>query len=71
MVIVCQMIAVVGMSTVVHRLDAIVAVMKRKSYDWLDPLQTQFDIDYEEFQQQIEELHVCNNFIYLFMELIS
>jgi len=48
------------MSTVVQRLDGIVTTMQRKTYDWLDQQQTQFDVDYEEFQQQMEGLHVRN-----------
>lgn len=49
---------------IVYKLEATVAVMKRKSYDWLDQQQTQFDTDFEEFQQQMEELHV--SFLFYF-----
>jgi hypothetical protein len=51
-----------GTAAIVLKLEATVAVMKRKSYDWLDHQHTQFDTDFEEFQQQIEELHVSSYF---------
>ena len=49
-----------GLEVMANRFGVIVTVMKKKPYDFLDQRKTDFDIDYDEFKRQIQELHVCS-----------
>lgn len=45
------------MEQIIARFNTIVAGFKKKTYDFLDQRKTDFDIDYEDFKNQISELH--------------
>ena len=45
------------------KFNGILNTIKKKSYDFLDQRRTDFDIDYEDFKKNIQDLHVImNNF---------
>ena len=46
------------MEQFVIEFNSIVALFKKKTYDFLDQRKTDFENDYDEFKDSIHELHV-------------
>ncbi|KAL5021558.1 hypothetical protein ScPMuIL_000713 [Solemya velum] len=46
-----------GIEAMANRFQVIVTQIKKKPYDFMDQRKTEFDLDYDEFRRQIQELH--------------
>ena len=54
-----------------NRFGVIVTVIKKKPYNFLDQRKTDFDLDYDEFKRQIQEMHVCSEMDNLLSRVIK
>ncbi|KAK7469847.1 hypothetical protein BaRGS_00036125 [Batillaria attramentaria] len=51
------MLKLEGIEIITNKLNSIVAGMKKKNYNFLDSRKENFDLDFEDFKRQINELH--------------